>query len=84
MTDTLQQILIGLPMATFLGVQALMFRRMMNTYQKTEVDTKVTELKESIDKRFEEHSEVLTENTDALHEVAVSLAVLSTKLEERT
>ena len=39
-------------MATFLGVQALMFRRMMNTYQKTEVDTKVTELKESIDKRF--------------------------------
>ena len=84
MTDTLQQILIGLPMATFLGVQALMFRRMMNTYQKTEVDTKVNELKESIDKRFEEHSEVLNQNTDALHEVAVSLAVLSTKLEERT
>ena len=84
MTETMQQVLIGLPMATFLGVQALMFRRMMNTYQKTEVDTKVNELKESIDARFEEHSEVLTKNTEALQEVAVSLAVLSTKLEERT
>lgn len=84
MTEAWQQALIGLPMATFLGVQALMFRRMMNTYQKSDVDNKVNELKESIDRRFEEHGKVLNDNTEALHEVAVSLAVLSTKLEERT
>lgn len=84
MPEILQQLLVGLPLATFLGVQALMFRRQMNTYQKSDVDDKMSDLKANIDRRFEEHGRVLNENTKALHEVALSLAVLSTKLEERS
>jgi len=82
--DYLQQAVIGLPLATFLGVQAMLFRRMMNTYQKSDVDDKIGELKKSIEKKFDKHDEALARNTEALNEVAMSMAVLATKLEERS
>lgn len=82
--DYWQEALYGLPVATFLGVQVIMFRRLLNTYNKSEVEQRLSQLSQAVDDRFNKHDELLSKNTEALNEVTRSLAIVATKLDERT